>query len=427
MKRILFVLLIILPAHFCSAQNQDTLTIEYCYQLAAQNYPLARQIDLLGNSSRLKISSLNKNYLPQMNINGSASLQSEVTSVVIELPATLPDIGMPPLSKDWYKLTLDVNQSIYDGNITNYQKKLEKSTLLTEEKGVQVELYKLKERINQAYFSIFLFQESEKLLNATKTLLEAKIKEVRSAVENGTQLASNADAIQVEIHKTDQQLTELRIDKATAFHVLSQLTSVTIPVTSFLKFPEVQIPSTDFENSRPEYILFGLQQDKVNILKNMVTTKWNPKIFAYGQFGYGRPGFNMLSNDFTTWWIFGAKLSWNFWNWNQNKNEKKIYTLQESILQSQKETFDKNTRIEAEKGLSEIAKLSELLQRDEEIIQLRERITRTAASQMENGVITSSDYVSRVNEETQAKLSLSLHKIQLVKAKYSYLYITGKL
>ncbi len=411
----------------CFGQVSDTVTLEYCYQQARKNYPLARQLDLLGKSAELRIRNLNKNHLPQMNVNGNASLQSEVTDVVIVLPANLPAIGMPPLSKDWYKLTVDVNQSIYDGNLVNFQKKIENSNLQTDEKSIQIELYKLKDRINQVYFSIFLSQENESLLNNTKTQLEAKMKEVQSAVKNGTQLASNADALQVELYKIDQQLTEIRIDRTSAYQILSELTSTTIPETSHLVLPKVQIASMTFENSRLEYQLFDLQQNRIGLLKNMVTTKWNPRIFAYGQVGYGRPGFNMLSNDFTPWWIFGAKLNWNIWNWNQNKNEKKIYDIQNDILSSQKETFDKNTRIEADRGLSEIMKLTALLQKDEEIIVLREKITHTAASQMENGVITSSEYISRLNEETQARLSIDLHRIQLVKAKLSYLFIMGKL
>jgi outer membrane protein TolC len=427
MRRIVILLFIILSVMIGFGQVSDTVTLEYCYKLAQKNYPMARQVELLGKSNELRIRNLNKSYLPQLNLNGNVSLQSEVTDVKISLPANFQAIGMPPLSKDWYKLTLDVNQSIYDGNLTNYQKKIENSYLQTDEKNIQIELYKIKDRINQVYFSIFLTQESESLLNSTKTQLEEKKKEIQSAVKNGTQLASNEDAIQVELLKIDQQLTELRIDRTSAFQILSELTSTTIPEASHLMLPKVQLTNMTFENSRLEYQLFDLQQNRLGLLKNMVTTKWNPRIFAYGQVGYGRPGFNMLSNDFTPWWIFGAKLNWNIWNWNQNKNEKKIYDIQHDILNSQKETFDKNTRIEADRGLSEIMKLTEMLKHDEEIILLREKITHTASSQMENGIITSSEYISRLNEETQARLSLDLHRIQLVKAKLYYLYIIGKL
>ena len=162
-------------------------------------------------------------------------------------------------------------------------------------------------------------------------------------------------------------------------------------------------------------------------MKDMVNTRWNPRFYAFGQAGYGRPGLNMLVSDFTPWWIVGARLTWNIWNWNLSKNEKKIYEIQGDIIGTQKETFEKNQRIEAGRGIAEIEKLGELLQKDDEIIELRTRITRAASSQLDNGVITSSDYIARLNEETQAKLALELHRIQLVKAKIAYLFTLGKL
>lgn len=426
MKRILIFLSVFLPALVCLSQSRDTITLDHCYQEALKNFPLAKQAELLGKSTDLKLDNLNKNYLPQVTVGGSASLQSEVTNIALKLPANFPPIGLPSLSKDWYKLTVDANQSIYDGNLTRYQKKLETLNLSADEKNLEIALYTLKDRINQIFFSIFLLQENESLLTNVKSTLEAKMKEVHSAVTNGAMLSSAEDALQVELYKTDQQLTELKIDRTNAFQILSELTSTNIPETSFLVLPSLGLASLAFENKRPEVQLFDLQKNKLDLMKAMVITKWNPRLYAFGEVGYGRPGFNMLSNDFTPWWIVGAKLNWAPWNWNQNKNEKKILTIQQEIIQTQKETFDKNTRIEASHGLSEITKLSELLKKDGEILALREKITKTAASQMENGVITTSEYISRLNEETQARLSLELHKIQQIKAQISYFYIIGK-
>jgi outer membrane protein TolC len=407
--------------------QSDTVTLYDCYRQAEKTYPLTRQTRMLEKSNDLKIKNLNKNYLPQLNLNGSASLQSDVTELKLNLPAQFSFIQFPQISKDMYKVTVDVNQSIYDGNVTGYQKKLETFNLQSDQESILVELYKLKDRINQTYFGIFKLQQNEKLLNSNKNQLESKLKEIQSAVANGAMLSSNADALQAELMKIDQQLIETRTDQATAFQVLSELTSSSIPDNSTLVLPRVQISSTAFEDKRPELQLYNIMQTKTGVMKDMVNTRWNPKLYAFGQAGYGRPGLNMLSNDFTPWWLVGAKLTWNIWNWNLSKNEKKIYDIQNDIIGTQKETFEKNLRIEAASDLAEIEKLGELLQKDEEIIALRTRITHMASSQLENGVITSSDYIARLNEETQAKLALELHRIQLVKAKITYLFTLGKL
>jgi outer membrane protein TolC len=406
---------------------QDSITLDHCYRQAELCYPLRMQLDMLGNSNTLKVENLNKNYLPQVNLNGGISIQSDVTEVAIELPQGLPELSMPTLSKDWYKITLDVNQVIYDGNVTRYQKQIESFNLQADRKAVEIELYKLKERINQFYFSIILLRQSELLLISNQERIGLKLAEVESAVRNGVGLEMNADILRVELVKTDQQITEIQTDRSTLYKMLSELISTPIPETTVLVAPEVALPGTAMEASRLENDLFNIERSKVDLMRNMVTTKWNPKVFAYGQAGYGRPSLNMLDDSFMPWWLIGAKVTWNPWNWNLNKNEKEILSIQNDMLKSQQETFDKNLRISSEKELSEILKSAELILRDDQIIALREKITKAASSQLDNGVITSSDYLARLNEETQARLSLEIHKIQLIKAKLSYLYTLGKL
>lgn len=427
MKEMIIGVITLLSAILSFAQVPDTVTLDFCYSQALKNYPLASQASLLKESNKLRIANLNKAYLPQININGNASLQSEVTQINITPPAPIPPISGPSLNKDQYRMTLDVSQSVFDGNSTSKQKRLEIINLKSDQKSVESELYKIKDRVNQLFFSIFFIQQNESLLQSAMKQLDTKISEIRSAIANGTMLSTAEDAIKVEQIHIIQQLTENRIDREATFAMLSELTGVQLPPQTKLILPVVNLGSFQFENKRPEYLLFDLQKEKITAMKEMVITKWNPKLSAYGQLGYGRPGLNILSTDFAPWWIIGARFTWNLWNWNQNRNDRQILDIQNDIITTQKETFDRNLRISSTRDLSDIRKLDEMLKQDEQIIQLREKITRTASVQMDNGVVTSSEYISRLNEETQAKISRELHQIQLVKAKQNYLFTLGKL
>ncbi len=426
-SRIISAAIVLLLLLHAVAEAQDSITLDYCYRQAEKNYPLHRQLELLGNSNTFKVQTLNKNYLPQFNVNASASLQSDVTEVAIDFPSGMSVPIMPTLSKDWYKLTLDVNQVIYDGHVTEYQKKAEAFNLQADRKGVEIELYKLKERINQVFFSIILVQQNELLLISNRERLEAKLAEVQSGIRNGAILEMNADILRAELVRIDQQLTESRMDRSTSYNMLSELISFKVSENSTFAIPIVNLAGTVFENRRFENELYNIQRSKVDLMRNMITTRWNPKLFAYGQVGYGRPSLNMLDDNFMPWWLFGAKLTWSPWNWNQNKNEKQILNIQNDILRTQQETFDKNLKISSQKDLGEIMKFTGMLSQDDQIIGLREKISKTASSQLDNGVITSSDYIARMNEETLSRLNLEIHKIQLIKAKLSYLYTLGKL
>ena len=423
-RKLLFMLML-LPAELLL--GQDTLTIEACYRLAEKNWPLVRQVELISGSNELKVKNLNKNFLPQSAFNVNISYQSDVTQVAIPLPAGFGPLDMPEISKDWYKATLDVNQAIYDGHVTGYSKRLEKFNLEVDQTAVQSELYKLKERVNQIYFSILLFHENEKLLSSNREQVSAKLREAEAGVRNGAVLQMNADILKAELIRIEQLTDESVSDRTSAVNMLAQLTGSPIsPATVFIT-PAPLVISYLFENKRLEDRVFTLQESRLTLQRDMVTTKWNPKVYAYGQAGYGRPSLNMLDNDFKPWGLIGVKLNWTFWNWNANKNEKKILEIQGDIVRSQQEAFDRNLRIQSEKDLGEIEKAEKLLTKDAEIIDLRIRVTRAASSQLDNGVIPSSDYISRLKEETQAKLSYEIHKLQLVRAKMNYLYNQGKL
>jgi len=133
-----------------------------------------------------------------------------------------------------------------------------------------------------------------------------------------------------------------------------------------------------------------------------------------------------LSNTFDPFYIVGAKLTWNFWDWKQQNREKQILGLQRQMIENQKQTIDKNLRVAIEQDKAGILKYEQLVEQDDEIISLRTRIVESAESQLFNGVITSTDYLTELNAEKQALLNREVHKIQLIKSKIDYLTQLGK-
>ncbi|MBE9491839.1 MAG: TolC family protein [Bacteroidetes bacterium] len=437
MKR-LFIVAGILFWQISLAQTPDSLTLDDCYRRAVANYPLTNQFELLASKNKIQLKKLNTNYLPHLNINGQASYQSDVTQVEvvfqpmylpppldIQLPALTPDIPVPP--KDQYRITLGLNQTIYDGGITSRQKYVERTNLEIDRQNVEIELYKLKEQINQVFFGIVLLQENSKLLIVFKKEISNKLKDIETAVKYGIALESDKDVLLAELIKIEQQLEEVEITKNAWFRVLGELMSVKADPSTYLILPDPHYAPGKFENSRLEYELFDLQKEKINATKRLTSAQWMPKLMGFGQLGYGKPGLNMMNNTFDTYYIVGASLNWNIWNWNKYKKENQILDLQSLIINSRKETFNKITRITAENDIAEIRKYEALIRKDHEIIELRDKIAGTASSQLDNGIITSTDYVTKVNDAVQSKINLETHKIQLVQAKMKYLATIGEL
>ncbi|MBN2173687.1 MAG: TolC family protein, partial [Bacteroidales bacterium] len=387
---------------------QDTITLNLCHELAITNYPLTRQQNLLTDANGLSVMALNKNYLPQMILNGQASYQSDVTKVPIQ---DIPVFGIEPLSKDWYKIVLDVNQVIYDGSITNRQKDLQETELEISRQELEVELYNLKERINKIYFSILLLKENRRILQLHESTLKSKLKTVESGVENGTVLESNADILKAEIIKIEQSLAELDISRKTAISILNVFTGLELNGNTNFLVPEITIDIETYVNNRPEYSLFSLQQNKLEASKKLINSRNLPQLMAFGQAGYGRPGYDMLKNQFDDFYMIGARLRWNFWDWNKSHKEKEVLDIKKQIIETRKETFDKNIRIDLENKRAEIRKTEEMISRDRQIIELREKISKSASSQLDNNVITSTEYLTELNEESKARFDMEAQKI----------------
>lgn len=399
-----------------ASYSQQKLTIEECYALAEKNYPLAKQINLLQQKSTYEIDALNKAKLPKIDLNAQATYQSDV----IGLPTTLP--GVESLNKDQYRATLDVNQLLYNGGMIAANTKLKEAQTLTQQQQVEVNLYQLKSRINYSYMMILLWQDQRELLFAKQNTIYSKIKEVKSGVKNGAILPASEQVLEAELLKLEQALTENSFQRIKEIQNLSSLTTTTIAENAVLERP---ITAFKANGTRPEMKFFDLQQDQIEASKNIIAKSNSPKLNAFGQAGYGNPGLNMLNNSFEDFYIVGLKLNWNVLDWNKSKTDKQALDIAKEVVATEKETFETNNQMQLNELQSEISKIEIIIKTDSQIIHLREKVVQSSDSQLRNGVITSSDYITELNQLFDAKTNQKVHQTQLELAKINYQTIKG--
>lgn len=417
MKRIISILFLVVALN---ANAQQSMTLDACYALALNNYPLAKQTELLEQKTAFESNSLNKGKLPKIDLNAQATYQSEVT----QLPIQLPNVTINPLNKDQYRATLDVNQLLYNGGAIDANTKLKEAQTKTQQQQVAVNLYQLKTRINQLYFSILLLQEKENILLSKQEQLLSKVKEVQSGVKFGAMLPSSEKVLEAENLKIKQQLAEISADRTKLFQNLSSLTFTKIATNTKLEKPSAPIDFAQ-QNNRPELKLFDLQSQQVEASTSLLSKNNLPKVNAFGQAGYGNPGLNMLNNSFQPFYLVGIKAGWNVFDWNKTKNEKQALAVSKEIINSEKETFQLNTEMQVQEFENEINKQDELLKTDIEIIQLRTDVLKSSDAQLKNGVITSSEYIVEFTNLFEAKTNQKVHEIQLALAKINYQVIKG--
>lgn len=421
---IIFIITVVSLCSQTSAQNADSISLEQSYEMAVKNYPLTQQKELLAKINTITLQNINVNYLPQLDLNAQATYQSDVVSI----PIKLPGMEIPQLAKDQYKAYVDVKQILYDGGAIHQQKEIQKTNTQLEQQKLEVELYKIKERINQLYFAILFADDNLALNKLLEKEIQNRLSKVESAVKRGTTYPANADVLRAELIKLQQREVEINSGRKAAVEMLSVLLNKNLPESIKLRKPnKKQTSKTDFSfTGRPEYTLFKLQENSIDRSVQLINTKRFPKLNAFGQAGYGRPAFNFFTNDFQPYYIVGARLNWNIWNWNTTNNEKQIALINKDIIAQQKYIFEKNTRMLLSQQNAEVEKYQNLIEKDKELISLRENIRKVASSQMENGVISATEYLTELNNENQAKLNLKIHELQLLSAQVNYRTTQGK-
>lgn len=416
MKRLLIVFIGLFTSVMFS---QQTMTLQECYNLAIVNYPLAKQSELLEVQNRLEKEVVSNAKRPQLSFDAQATYQSDV----IEVP--IPNSNIEPLNKDQYRATLSVNQLIYNGGATDASLAVKSSQLKTKQKQVEVNLYQLKQKINQLYFSILLSQETHLLLKTKQEQLQAKLSEVTSGIKYGVILPSSDKVLEAELLKINQQLTEVESNKLSLIETLADIIGQPLNASVHFQNTLVETASTT-ELNRPELELFQLKKDEIESNEALVTKQNAPKLLGFATGGYGNPGLNMLDNSFQAFYTVGVKLNWNVFDWNSNKKLRESLSINKDIIDTETETFKLNTNTELNQQQKEIEKIEAFIASDLEIIDLRKEVLKSADSQLKNGVITSSAYITELTNLYEDENTLIKHKIQLQLAKANYNVIKGQ-
>jgi outer membrane protein TolC len=417
-----FLLFLLLTAGL-STIAQKTITLDECLSEAMKNHPLSGQNALYSASSELQQKNTDNGKLPQLNLNGQATYQNEVVQLLFSIPGS----PAPVIPKAQYKMSLDANQLIYGGGNIDAQNSIENFSRQINQLNNDAELYKMRERINQLYFSILLSDLNADVLGNTITDLNSRLAKVDASVKEGAMLPSAAEVLQAEILKAGQRLLEVKTQKKALVNTMQVLTGTQIPENAVFAEPAMDVNLSGYTNLRPEFGVFGLTQQKLEATKKLSVSKDLPKVYGFGTAGYGNPGYNMFKEGSAFFCTVGAKVSWNFWNWHQTDRERQMLDLNSHLVENQKNAYDMANKALVQQFLADVLKADELIKSDEEIIQLRKSITRSAAAQLENGTLTATDYVTEQLSEEQALLTRNLHKMQLLQSKALYKAATGGL
>lgn len=399
----------------------QSLTLDQCITKARMNYPLIKQFELIDKTEQLNISNVGKSYLPQVNVNARASYQSDVTS----LPISIPNVAIPALSKDQYQASVDVSQLIWDGGVGGAQKRNIRAQADTERQRTEVELYTLTDRVNQMFFAVLLLNEQLKQNEILRNELTINYKRIEAFIDNGLANPTDLDLISVEKLNVSQIEIELVAKRKTYLDMLAAFTAMEIDEKTNFEKPLLPLFDYNMETKRPELLMWNAQMKAAESQKAIISAANLPKLGFFAQGGYGKPALNMLTNEFSGFYVGGLRMSWNLSGFYTKKSNFRKIDISKKTVEVQKETFVFNNNLLSKQQKNELEKLAQVIRNDDEMMQLRTRIKNATQAKLENGTATVTDLLREINAENiviQAKL---LHEMQRLHASYQFKYINN--
>lgn len=423
MKHFLIIALALLPI-VTTGQ-----TLDECQQAAEKNYPLIRQYDLIARTTDLTVSNIGKAWLPQVTASAQATLQSDVMSWPDQMQNMLHQMGvdLKGLKKDQYRVGIDVNQTVFDGGRISGQQAVARSQGEVQAAQTQVNLYAVRQRVNEMYFGLLLLDDQIKLNQDLQELLLASENKLASLYKHGTAAESDYNNVKAERLNVSQQLISLTSQRHTLAAMLGTICG--IEVNEVQKPALIDIDPALSSNNRPELRLAETQLRLADAQEKLLNAALLPQVSLFAQGYYGYPGYNMFEDMITRKWslngMVGARLNWNIGALYTRHNDKAKLQLQRQSIENNRDVFLYNNRLEQLQHSEEIERYRSLIAADDEIIALRQRVRTAAESKLAHGIIDVNDLIKEINNENQARVQRSIHEIELLKSVYDLKYTTN--
>lgn len=419
MKRVLKTLCTSVAAICAGYAAHAQTTLDECIGWAYDNYPQIKEMSLIEMTKGIDLKNAAYAWLPHLNISGKATWQSEV----VEMPMDIPGMNIN-IPHDQYGLTAEFTQQIWDGGTSRSQKELAEAGAEVKKTQLETNLWSIRSRVQNVFLGIILIDKQLELNRLLRESLERSSEEVKSRMEAGVALPSDLDQVSVNILSCLQQRASLDADRKSYVKILGLLTGRDMTDVE-LAVPQdavnyVDDGARDFE-TRPEMAFYAAQLKQNEFQRRQLNTLISPKLNLSLQGGYGRPGMNMLSGDFSGYFVAGLKLQWNIGALYTRGLDKRRVNADAQKIDLTRKSFILNSSVEAEQKNNAILKARDVLEKDSEIIGLRQRIRASGENQYREGTIKMNDYLSMLDEENE-----SMHEVQLMMAVYDMKNTIGK-
>ena len=384
-------------------------------------YPVSHQRDDIKQLQSIKDQQLRNANLPVLSLSGQMTIQSDVTA----LPISLPNMTIPELAKDWYKVNLDLSQLIYDGGQLKQQRAMEEMSSAIKEREVGVQEQTLREHVAKLFFRAILLKRQMQIYESVKRGLRATSEEMSQGVASGAVLETSQKSLQAELLRTHQQQLESEGALHATLAQIAVLSGIELQASDSLVAPFLDASTDTLQTNRAEWWLMQQQKELLNSQLQLIKARRMPVVMAFAQAGYGRPGLNMLDDDFADYYMAGIKFSYKLWDWKSNQREQQMNRLSLHMVDQSVQAYELNQQALFKAKQAEVVQLTKVVESDNEIVALQTDVVHSQRIALNQGVLTAAAYVIEHEKLTRALLAREINLIRLLNSRLELQFING--
>lgn len=418
----------------------DTLRLGPLQERAVSRDPRSAQYELEREASLLRRRNLEVSLLPQFQIRGDVSYQSEI----IQLPLDNPGLTAPPAPKDRYEVGLDTDWTLWDGGMTGARREVEASRLNAALAALDAEIFGIRAEVTDAFFSALLLQEQVREVEVLLDDLGVRLEEMQARLDQGLALAGDMAVLQAERLVAQQQRDALTSERRVALGVLSRLTGQPVDTADVLALPDLSAemamhPAGDVLSARgttppgpdeslrlhPRFALFDARRETGERQVGAIRAAARPSVALFGQLNYGSPGFDQFNDTLHEYWRGGVRLRWSPWTWNRRRREEQEIRLQQRLIDAEEAHFSNQLLRMLERPVRTMEHMRAALETDDRIVSLREEAEAHARLQFEERALPVSAYTRTRTDLQEARIARLRHRIEWTRAQAHYLITLG--
>lgn len=377
--------------------------------MARNNYPAIRQYRMIEQSRDFTLDNVMKGWLPQVSISAGAYGFTDI----LKSDKKMEQAGMD-MNNFMANASVMIKQNVYDGGQIAARKKVVWAESQVQKQQLDVSMYAINEQVDQLFFSILLLDEQLEQNALLQKDLATSEQTIRSMMTGGIANQTDLDAILVERLKAEQQNESLLASRQSYLRMLGVFVGKDLAAAA----ETLEKPAQGYVRAnvnRPELKYYASQNLLLDAQRKQLNTQLRPTVGIFGMGMVHSKMSDMLNNGMM---VAGVSVSWNIGALYTRKNDIRKIEVQRQINDSQREVFLFNNRLQNEEANGAIASLKRQIEKDEEIVRLRENIRGKSDRKVELGTKSVNELVSDINAVSLARAQKAMHEIQLLKEIY---------